>query len=146
MPRRFSYCVPLVHGFPCFPKRFSDILHEIYGGKGARMCPTDCMSPVEEIRQHLIEKGKYNDAYIGRVVSYMEKEPDLAQEFASSIPKNAFPDTYITVRGTTAKYLGARTLLSRSAIYVALARMREEGRGRDPVVEEELVHLREGKK
>ena len=92
------------------------------------------------IRKHLEDKNKYTKEYIDRVCDYMERHEDLAAEFVSLLPKNVILDDYIKVRGYSIQWLGAKTLLSRSAIYVVLARLREEeGSKMDDIVKEEFA-------
>lgn len=99
---------------------------------------------VKAIERHLNNKGKYRRSYIDRVCLYMDRNPDLAHEFKENLPKNHIPDEYITVRGVTAKELGIATMLSRSAIYVVLARLREEKTAKAKIINEELANLKYG--
>ena len=100
---------------------------------------------IQLIERHLNNKGTYRRSYIDRVCQYMERNPDLAREFRISLPKNEFPEEYISVRGTTAKDLGL-TALSHSAIYVTLARIREEPKiSKKKIIEEESLNLKYGK-
>lgn len=98
-------------------------------------------SNVIEITEHLKDKHKYSPEYISRVARYMEKNPDLAEEFARTIPKNVIRDHYIEVKGCSLRVLGATTLLSRSSIYVVLSRLREEDTPLEQLIEEELAHM-----
>ena len=100
---------------------------------------------VQLIERHLNNKGKYRKSYISRVCSYMEKNSDLAEEFRRSLPKDVLLDKHIEIRGTSAKELGATTLLSRSAIYIVLARLREEPSvSKKKIINEELDALERG--
>jgi hypothetical protein len=94
---------------------------------------------LKTIQNHLVEKGTYSDIYIQRVMSYLNKNPDLAEEFCNSLPKGILLNEYIKVRGYDIRRLGATTLLSRSAIYVVLSRLREETKDAEDIIEEELV-------
>lgn len=96
---------------------------------------------VIEIRKHLEDKKKYTKEYIDRVCEYMDRHDDLAAEFVSLLPKNVILDDYIKVKGYSLQWLGARTLLSRSAIYVVLARLREEDLKMDDIVKEEFAYF-----
>lgn len=99
---------------------------------------------VAEIVKHLENKHKYKPEYIERVKYYMEKNPDLAHEFHEALPKNHIYTDFISVKGLNARFLGSRTLLSRAAIYITLARHREENLLYTRIVEEELKNLEEG--
>ena len=92
-------------------------------------------------KEHLEDKKKYTKEYIDRVCKYMEKNDDLAAEFVSLLPKNVILDEYIKVKGYSIQWLGARTLLSRSAIYIVLSRLREEDLKIDDVVKEEFAYF-----
>ena len=103
------------------------------------------MDNVTTILQHLREKDTYDDYYISRVEAYMKGHPDLAAEFVHYLPKGMIIDSCITVNGYSIRRLGATTMLSRSAIYVALARM-SEGDDPEKVIAEELENLAQHKK
>lgn len=102
-----------------------------------------CLS---DIKNHLVEKNTYSDIYINRVMSYLEKNDDLAEEFHELLPKNTILDSYIEVKGVSLRLLGATTLLSRSAIYIVLSRLKEEDMPVGLIIEEELENLQKGKK
>ena len=101
---------------------------------------------VEAIRKHLEDKGVYTKEYIDRVEAYMLKHPDLAEEFAYSLPKNTFPDHYIVVKDMTARYLGSTTMLSKSAIYVVLSRLAEDEGEVSTIINEELEYFQKNRK
>lgn len=104
------------------------------------------MRDIDEITLHLRAKKVYKDEYIDRVEEFMKRNPDLASEFASCIPKNTILDHYIEVKGYSLKRLGATTMLSRSAIYVSLARMREEDADPEVILKEEEAYFRSMRK
>lgn len=99
---------------------------------------------VNGIRKHLQDKHRYTEVYIDRVCGYMEANPDLADEFYRSLPKNTILDHFIEVNGISLRTLGATTLLSRSAIYTVLARLRSGDGPAENIIAEELQHLAEG--
>jgi hypothetical protein len=100
---------------------------------------------LKEIEKHLLEKQAYSRAYIDRVIGYLKKNEDLAHEFYIALPKNTILDTYIDVKGVSLRTLGARTMLSRSAIYIVLSRLREEDKDVSEIIEEELAYLHANK-
>ena len=100
---------------------------------------------VKKVRKHLENKGTYRRSYIALVCNNLEKHPDLAEEFARCLPKNYIADHYIEVRGESLKTLGISTMLSRSAIYVVLCRLRDEKLSVKKIVQEETVNLKHGR-
>jgi len=101
---------------------------------------------VAEIVTHLQQKKVYSKEYIDRIKSYMLKYEDLADEFSALLPPNTILDHYVNVKGYSIKRLGATTMLSRSAIYLVLSRLKEEDTPPEKIIEEELEYFSKERK